>query len=180
MSERIWWILNRPFGIDKNYNLRFGENGEKKLVPFEPIPYKDLCLGVIDNSTLKPERLMLFDKDRREILLNNPDTNQLTRLILPGKSAVLVLTPDVCNREFVKDVVLTTLGKNHASGRHIHVATVAEIEDAGWVPYYAPLQMEGLPDHVRLVAKRTIATQGKEDPTITDAQSLVNALIKIC
>lgn len=177
-AERVHWEINRPYGFDDSFRLHYSEGGKKTINPLEVIQDKELCLGVIDNSVLKPKRLMVFDKDREPIKVTIPKTGDTIEFGLQGKSAVIIFEPNVCNKEMVKNMVLAIFKFNPSSGRHLHATSVSEIENAGWVAYWAPLQLKHLIDHVRLVAQSTIH-QGT-DPTIEEAESLANAFKKIC
>ncbi len=175
MAERIYREINRSFGVDTNACFRYGDQMEKKLEPAVAIGDKNLCLGVLENSILKPPRLLLFGKDREPIRVSIPSTNDIVEIAHPGKSALVVLQPNLCDRQSINDIVITIFGKT--STRYLHVATVGEIEDAGWIPYYAPLQLRGLMDHVRMVAKRTL--ESSEDPTMEDAENLTKVLTRV-
>ena len=113
---------------------------------------------------------MIADYDRDPIKVTALATEEIFELKYPGKSTFVLLEPNACDKMFIHNTVWETFKKEADRSDHVHVATVAEIEEAGWVAFYAPLQLDHLFDHVRLVSKRTILTG--EDPTENDAKSL--------
>jgi len=153
MGERIFWKVNQAYGFDNYLRFRYGEAGEKKLMPCERIEDKSLVVEVLDNSVLKPKRLMLFQKDRQPVLVTIPETGETIVFDMPGKSAKIILTPELCDRRTVKNMVVETFGSK--ARRTLHVACVKDLEDAGWIAYYLPLQLSRLMDRARLVSKRT-------------------------
>lgn len=169
-GERIIHLINRPYAIDENACLRYGEGWQKALIPCEPIPDKDMCIGRIDNPILKTRRLMIADYDRKIIKVTALATDKIIELSYPGKSTFVLLEPNACDKMFIRDTVKNAFKKDADRRDHVHVASVAQIERAGWLAFYAPLQMDRLFDHVRLVSKRTIATG--QDPTEEDAEKL--------
>ncbi len=173
--EKILFFVNKPYGYDNLARFRYGPNWEKALNPCEPIGDKEMCIGIIENSVLKASRLMVTDKDREIIRVTAPETGDTKDLFLQGKSGFIILEPDACNKEFIKDTVANLLDSNGDRHDYVHVAKVKDIENAGWIAYWAPIQLDGrmrtakIP-HVRIIAKRTILTG--EDPTINDVESL--------
>ncbi|SRR5258708_966968 len=172
MSERITRFVNKPYGIDAWARFRYGEDRKNVLEPCKPIQDESLCIGRLDNSVLKACRLMIADYDREPIKVTKLATEEIVQLDYPGKSAFVLLEPAACDKMFIHTTVNDlTEGKKKADRRdHVHVATVTQIEESGWVAFYAPLQMNRLFDHVRLVSKRTIETG--EEPTMDDAENL--------
>lgn len=177
MSERIYWSLNRPYGWDDNFNFRYGEAGQKALIPCQPIQDKGLCLGIVGNSHLRPDQLMVLDRDRSIIKVTIEGSGETVELSLPGKSALIVLEPNICDRELLTHIVRTDLSGNPDRHDHLYAAKIAEIETTDWVAYWAPLQLSHKLTHVRLVARRTI--ERGEDPTIEDAQKLIDVFSKV-
>jgi hypothetical protein len=72
-------------------------------------------------------------------------------------------------------MVVETFGSK--ARRTLHVACVKDLEDAGWIAYYLPLQLSRLMDRARLVSKRTLMTG--EDPTFSDVLNLAHVLRKV-
>jgi hypothetical protein len=103
------------------------------------------------------------------------DTGNISRLYFPGKSAVILIAEN-CDRELVGEFTKYFFRRKIDRRDHLHTATVGDLRNAGWVPYYAPLQIEGYVPHARLVSQRTIT--GNEQPTIEDVQLLAKAFKK--
>ncbi len=161
---------------DKNFHLSYGASKDKMLVPCEPITDELICLGIIGNGIVHAAKLLLLPKDRAPIHVQNPTTNEIYSLTYPGKSAILGLDPNICDKEILNLIVKGQLGTEPDRRDHLHISSVAKIMNAGWVAFWAPLQLEHKIAHARLVAKRTI--DYAEDPTLEDAQKLANVFEK--
>ena len=170
MVDRIEWFINRPYGVDNYARLRYGESGQNALIPCEPVQDRSLCLGIVGNSKLKIDKLMITDTDRKPIKVTSEATSETVLLTYPGKSAFVIFEPNACDKSFVKETVTYLLNSTADRRDRIHVATVAEVEEAGWTVFYAPLQLKPIYNHMRIVSKRTIATG--EDPTVNDIEKL--------
>jgi hypothetical protein len=173
--------LSDQHGIDNFFRLHYrqrAQESKKILNPFEPIHDKDLCLGLIENSNLVPRRLMVTERDRELVRLTIPQTSETIEFGLPGKSAIIILDKECCNREFGKKLAKFYLSVKPDKDHHTHLATVRDIEEAGWLAYWVPLQLEWKILHAQLISKRTLLTGN--DPTETDAISLAKAFTKIC
>lgn len=179
MVEAIYWSLNRPYGHDDSFRFRYGENGEKALNPLQPILDRDLCLGIVGNNNLLPHHLLPSEKDRDAIMVTIAKTGETISLSMQGKSAQIILQPDVCSREFLNKMIKIDLQGEPNRRHHLHTTKVGQVEDTGcWKAIWAPIQLKYLLPHVRLVATRTI--DSGEDPTIEDAKALANIFSKIC
>ncbi len=173
MSERLTYFINKPYAVDSNACLRYGEGYQKILKPCEPIEDMSLCIGRLDNPVLKTHRLMIADYDRDPIkvtLRPGEETEEIIELKHPGKSTFILFEPNACDKMFIQDTVRQFFRREPSRRHHVHVALGEKIVEAGWLLIYAPLQMNRLFDHVRLVAKRTV--EMGQDPTEDDVERL--------
>lgn len=169
--ERVHWLVNRPYGFDSQFRLHYGEVGEKTLNPLEPIVDENLCLGIVDGHNLSTKKMRFRESDSNPIRVTRPGNGETIEFTLPGKSAHIVFTPNLCDRSLLKDIVVNFMFDELDRRDHLHIATVRDIKAAGWVTYWAPLQFEKNLPHVRMVANRTIETG--EPPTVGDISELI-------
>lgn len=125
------------------------------LYPCRRISVADVLIGVVDNNTLNPRRLMVLDKDREKITVFNPRNGKESILEYPGKSAFIYNDGCKCKID-----ILGTIGRNTGikpdRRDHLYVARVDEIESADWQVWWAPLQLRGLSMHCRIISLSTI------------------------
>jgi hypothetical protein len=171
------FFINRPFAVDGHGRFRYGENWQKVIEPCSPIEDNSLCIGRLDNSNLQLHRFSIEEYDRKPIMVIARATGETCELRLQGKSTFILLEPSACNKMFIKQAAKDIFDKESDRHDHVHVASVGHIEEAGWKAYYAPLQLEHLFDHVRLVAQRTIETG--EDPDTEDILNLISVFTLI-
>jgi hypothetical protein len=171
MSERLFFQVNRPYAVDEHACLRYGEGWQKTLQPCQPIQDESLCIGMLGNKNLQLHRLIIQDYDRAPILVVvNAESGETIALNYPGKSTFVLLVPNACDKTFIQNRTHEMFKRDSDRGDHVHVISVQKLLEAGWVPFYAPIQLNKLFDHVRLVFGRTV-TQGDE-PTMEDAENL--------
>lgn len=165
MSER----LHQPrgsYGFDGAFRLYYGPELTRQLNPCEPIEDDEMLLGVIGNGTLNPSRLILLERDRKPIYVTGPETHETCSLDLPGKSAIILLDPTKCDKRTTQEIVEHMLDGRYDRRDHLHVATVKDIKSTGWIPYWAPLQLEGKFLHARLVCESSLeGTDPSEEET---------------
>lgn len=172
MTERML-ELSPYHGLDAYFRLCYGEYFSKKLNPCEQITDGGMQLGIIDNKRINPQRLMLVPKDREVVRVTIPETGEDIELTFPGKSAIICMIEEDCGPDLVREIVTNQLSGQPDRRDHLHMTTVGAAQEAGWVAYWAPLQLERKILHARLVVERTI--RSGEEPTIEDAKRLANA-----
>lgn len=178
MGERVHWVLNRPYGYDEDFWFRYGKNGEHALTPCEVIEDKKMCLGIIGNSALRPDQLLVSSRDRETIKVTIPETGNTIEFTMPGKSALIVLEPNICDRSLTDKIVKIDLLGEPDRHDHLYATSVGEIELAGWKAYWTPLQLYPTRlAHVRIVSQHTI--ESGEDPTIEEATRLREVFTKV-
>lgn len=126
-----------------------------------------LSLGLIENNQINPRRLLLLEKDRALVRVTIPETGDECTVPHPGKSALICPVTEECEAELVRSVAAQQLASTFDRRDHIHVSTVGKVKRAGWIPIYAPLQLEQKILHARLVSQRTL--DDGSDPTLEDA-----------
>ncbi len=156
--------------------FRYGENRSKKLLPCTRIEDDELCLGFLGNNNLHPERLSIKESDRKPIDVFNPELGNTDSLPFVGKSAV-ILTAEGCDKSLVAEFTKYFFKRERNRRDHLHVATVGDIKEAGWLPYYAPLQLLGYIPHARVVSFRSYLFE--EDPTAEEIENLASAFTKV-
>jgi hypothetical protein len=161
--------------LNNYFQLCYGNNFEKKLNPLVPIPDESLSLSIIENNTLKVQRLLLMKKDHTPILVQVPATGDILRLEYPGKSARLNLSNENLNKGWLSNVINQEFNTSPDRRDHLHTATIQDIHNAGYLVFWAPLQIESLPFHVRIISKKTILGQ---DITIDDATKLAQCFTR--
>ncbi len=171
MSERLDFLVNRPYAVDESARFRYGPGWQKTLEPCQPITDSSLCIGMLGYKNLQLHRLLIQDYDRVPIpVIINKETGETVVLRYPGKSTFILLEPNACDKMFIQNTTKQVFEREANRSDHVHVITVEELLKLSWVPFYAPIQLNRLFDHVRLVFGRTII-DGQE-PTQEDAQKL--------
>lgn len=171
MSERFF---NVGPGCDLDGNFRLYLRGAR-LEPCARIEQPDITVGIVDNRTLNPRRLMLVEKDQKPLIVTIPDTQEVQLLPHPGKSAFLVLDEKI-TKERVHRMVREAMDGEPDRRDHLHTASVRCIEEAGWQVWWAPLPMTGRVTHVRLVANATLWEDGV---SLEDAELLAAAFMRV-
>ena len=64
---------------------------DKILYPCKRINLPNLVIGIVDNNSINPKRLMLIDKDRENIEVFNPFNGEISNLTYPGKSYLFTM-----------------------------------------------------------------------------------------
>jgi hypothetical protein len=173
--ERIFH-LNQYCRINSDFELYYGKDFSKKLLPCKEITDKNLIIGIIDNNNLNQRRLLLTDNDRLPIDVTIPSSGEIVRLVYPGKSAFVNLGEEK-SRAFVKEYV-NRIFTEYDRRDHLHCTTVGEIENMGWRVFWAPRQMKKNLIHVRLVSDTTI--DHNIDPGLEEATRLMNKFHREC
>ncbi len=169
-------MANRFFGnekcvLDDQFRLHiFGE----VLSPCKRINLPKLVIGVVDNNTINPKRLMILNKDRENIEVFNPLNGKISNLAYPGKSSFIYY--EECDKK-IKDTISLSTGINTDRRDHLYLTSVDKVENEGWEVWWAPLQLRGLALHCRLIHRATITEQ--RDPTLKEACQLANAFRKV-
>lgn len=174
MSERFFQLSN-DHGLNENFELCYGPDFRSTLKPCQPIYDYDLYLAIVDNNNINPRRLELLPKDRTPINVYVSETGEVYDLEYPGKSAIICFT-EKCDRSIVNEIVSNGLGGSPDRRDHLHVASVKSVINAGWIPYWAPLQLESKILHARMVAQTTIDTGS--DPSPSEVARLAKAFAK--
>ena len=156
--------------------FHYGEKGNETLYPGEPINNENLCLGIMANNNLTHDKLSLKPGDRQPIRISNPKSGDTIEFTYPGKSAMIITAPG-CDEKLVGEFIEYFFKRIKDRRDHLHVMTVSQLVKAGWIPFYAPLQLKGIVPHARIVAMRTYLYG--EDPTIEDLQALASILTKV-
>ncbi|MBP6891932.1 hypothetical protein KBB92_03320 [Candidatus Shapirobacteria bacterium] len=146
----------------------------KILYPCKRINLPNLVIGIVDNNSINPKRLMLIDKDRENIEVFNPFNGEISNLTYPGKSSFIYY--EECGKK-IKDTILQNTGINTDRRDHLYLTSVDKVEGEGWEVWWAPLQLRGLALHCRLIHRATITEQ--RDPTLEEACRLANAFRKV-
>ncbi|OGM32492.1 hypothetical protein A2803_03430 [Candidatus Woesebacteria bacterium RIFCSPHIGHO2_01_FULL_44_21] len=175
MSERLFRLPGDE-GIYDFSRLDYGEGFQKTLLPCEVIRDEELCLGIIGNSCLRPDKLHLNERDKNPVVVSIQSTGEIKRLDLPGKSAEIIFDPDSCGKHTAREIVSTTMGGRPDRRDNLYTATVGQINSAGWVAFWAPIQLEYKTRHARIVANTTI--NYNIDPTESDLANLASVLTK--
>lgn len=175
--ERFFRLSN-VHGIDNYLQLYYGSQLEKRLQPCAEIKDRGMLVGIVGNGSVRPDQLLLTDRDREPILVTIPETGETCKVYMPGKSGIIILNPSKCGKDELKDIVNNHLGGQYDRHDHLHAATIGNINEAGWNVYWAPLQLERKILHTRLIAKRTVELG--LDPSEEDVTALSSSLAKIC
>lgn len=172
-KEGLIYQVNKPYATDNYGRFRYGPNYESAINPCVPIEDKSICIGRLDNKNLKVRKFLIVDVDRVPVKVVALATGDTIELNYPGKSTFILVKPNACDRMFIHNTAREAFKREADRSDHVHVATVGAIEEAGWIAFYAPLQLNRLLDHVRVVSQRTILTG--EEPTEDDAKRLMSA-----
>lgn len=73
MGERLF-PFDDDCSFDESFRLHYGRHGEQILNPCEEINDGSIIIGIVDNNTIKPSRLLLVETDYRPILITIPKT----------------------------------------------------------------------------------------------------------
>lgn len=177
MIERFFNV-GQNASLDGDFRLHYGAGESLTLQPCQEIFNTTLCVGLVDNNTLNPRRLLLVDKDRTSISVYCANSGETRTLSYAGKSAFIDLDPKKYERAMLGGLVNHLFSKNLDRKDHLHFATVDRIRSVNWHVFWAPLQESGKVFHVRLVADRTLR-QG-DDPTEEDVVSLAGVFTRSC
>jgi hypothetical protein len=175
MTERINY-LNCKYQIDGDFRLHYGSELQA-LDPCQRVTDPNIIVGIVDNSLLPAQRLLILPKDRSCVQVRIPTTGAIVQLPLQGKSASLYFD-DAPMKETIHDMVRRHLHSKPDRRDHLHLSLVGWIEEAGWQVWWAPLQERNNLVHVRIIANST-AEKG-EDPTIEEATKLATSFVKAC
>lgn len=159
--------------LDDWYQLHYqdGDSKTEVLRPGEIITDPDLEICIIGNRSLRPDHLLLRDSDREPIEILIPDKDETVIINQPGKSGMFLLHKSGLNgRQRMENAVLMALNRNPKRQDNGHVATVREINQAGWEIVWAPLQNKNLFNHVRLMP---VDESGRYfEPTLKECEQL--------
>lgn len=118
---------------------------------------------------------MILDKDRETITVFNPKSGKEISLKYPGKSSFIHNEECGCKID-AQGIIRRNTEMVPDRRDHLFVATIGQIEDAGWQVWWAPLQLRGLAMHCRIIPEVTIME--KRDPAIEEASRLAKIFIK--
>lgn len=170
--------LQTEYGLDNHFLLHYGDELQRRLYPFQEIFDTSMQLGIVSNSCVSPRRLLLLEKDRLPLRITIPETGNDIFFPFAGKSAFIMLEKKGDPKSYVTTIVKSLLNGEPDRRDHLHAATVGKIRETGWVPFWAPLQLQRNALHVRMVAERTL--NAHEDPTEEDALRLAQVFTKFC
>lgn len=179
MNERLLSCaidLRRAYidGIPERFELKYAES--KPIGICERITDAGLFIGLLDNGQIKPQRLLIKGSDNDPLVFLDDDNQVIASLKYPGKSAFLYLD-DSADREVVGELTRMTLKREPDRRDKLHLASVGDIESAGWQAWWTPLPSRDNYMHVRLIPN-CIVKEGRK-PDIFEAEKLKNAFVKV-
>lgn len=150
---------------------------QTEVLPCQRITDPELLVGLLAYNQIHPPRFMLKPKDKAPVKVVLGDGEQTKTYVAqyPGKSAFLYLLGEP-TRETVEAIVSESMRRPRERTDHLHLATVAGIEEAGWQVWWAPLPERGHWMHVRIVPG-TYIKRGVY-PSLEDAEKLRGAFVK--
>lgn len=161
--------------IDASGRLVYSQDGSKHLLACQRVLDPDIQVGLLGFRRMQPKRFIPAHKDRQPIRLALGQTGQEVQLAYPGKSAFLYFD-GVPTTETLGRWVNESLKRIKEDKDHLHLSTVAWIEEAGWQVWWTPLPERDQWLHVRLVPN-SIVEKGI-DPTLDQAAALRDVFIK--
>ena len=163
-------------GITDSLGRLSYQNGETKyLEPCGRITDPDLLIGILANNQLHAERFLLTHKDKQPIRIIIEETGRQMQIKHPGKSAFLYFE-GLPTKNTLRRLVDTSLQRISERRDHLHLTTVAWVEEAGWQVWWTPLPERENWLHVRLVSNRT--AERSIDPSLEETTALKEAFIK--
>ena len=151
MPERIF-PLSQNYAINESFELLYGPELSRKLVPCTEITDGDLTVSIVSNNHVKPEKFLIDSAGRKPIRVNIPISGETVSLDYPGKSGILTLG-DKLNQRLLERYVSELLDGKYDRRDHLHHAKVSDINEAGWKVFWAPLQLKRNLIHVRIVCE---------------------------
>ena len=173
--ERLHQISDEA-SLNNYFELCYGLDLSQKLKPLQEIEDKDLVVELIDNNNINPKRLLILGKDYQPITVHVPETGDIIKFNQPGKSGRLCLGNYEYNQSHLNQFLSTEFNVDPNRRHHMHVAQISDINNIGYAVYWAPLQIECLPMHVRIVFQKTIR-QGIL-PNLDDAEKLASVFLR--
>lgn len=164
--------------LDEGFRLHYGDRQQNILEPCREILDRNIEVGIAGNNNVNPNRLLLLERDRKPIQITIPQSEETVAVNYPGKSAFLHFAQELSGRALVRHTVTSNLERQPDRRDHIHCSNVGGILNANWHTFWAPLQSNGKVLHARLVADRTL--RFNEDPTLEDANELLDVFSKLC
>lgn len=147
MSERFFNVDDQC-SLNESFRLYYPSG---TLEPCEQIYDSAIQIGIVDNGSINPARLMLKESDYQPIIVQIPKTGEIVRVNQPGKTGVIYFDKQIDVSRF-KRHGLFHLGGGIDRRDHLHIASVGKINSVGWKVYWAPIQMSGHMRHARMVS----------------------------
>lgn len=160
--------------FDGGIELRYGESGVAK--PCDRLMDPQLMIGVISNGRINPKRFLIDGIDTQPIMICDTTNSSIVKMRYPGKSAFLYFHNEA-DRRVVGELVEITLAREPDRRDKLHVASVQNIEEAGWQAWWTPLPSRKNWLHVRLVPNCEIE-EGRK-PNLEEVQLLQQVFKKI-
>lgn len=163
-------------GIAVNHGaLYYGADGTKSLLPCQRIVDPDIQVGILGYGRIQAQRLLPAHKDRQPIRLVLVQTGEEVSVTYPGKSAFLYFD-GIPTADSLGKIVSKSLSRIREVRDHLHLSTVAWIEEAGWQVWWTPLPEREHWLHARLIPNCVV--ERGVDPTLDDARALKEVFIK--
>ncbi len=171
-DSRQWLVDSTVLG-----QLADAQQAATQVLPCQRITDPELLVGLLAYNHIHPPRFMLKPKDKApvKVVLGEGEQAETYVAEYPGKSAFLYLLGEP-TRETVEAIVGESMRRPRERTDHLHLATVARIEEAGWQVWWAPLPERGHWMHVRIVPG-TYIKKGVY-PSLEDAEKLRGAFVK--
>lgn len=171
-DSREWLVDSEALG-----QFMTEQQTERQVLPCQRITDPELLVGLLAYNQTHPPRFMLKPKDKApvKVVLGEGEQTETYVAEYPGKSAFLYLLGEP-TRETVEAIVSESMRRPRERTDHLHLATVAGIEEVGWQVWWVPLPERDNWMHVRIVPG-TYIERGVY-PSLEDAARLRQAFIR--